>query len=270
MKNSTPIMAKKSRPTAETDAEKLGLRNNRTSSAGCSLRSSYHRKMPRTARPPSAGTQTPSAVIEPRSPPSMTPYTSSTSPATDSSTPPGSSRPGFGSRDSGTSHRTNATPIAITGMLMRNTEPHQNDSSSRPPTTGPITTASPTEAVQMPIALPRSSGSKTLLMIDNVEGITAAPPMPISARATISCSGDCAYADASDARPNRISPTTSIRLRPNRSPSSPNVKSRQAKTSVYELMDQANWLWVAPKSSWISFRATLSTVLSRTTTSRLT
>src|ERR671919_296408 len=242
MKNSTPIMAKKSRPTAETDAEKLGLRNNRTSSAGWSLRNSYHRKMPRTARPPSAGAQTPSAVLEPRSPPSMIPYTSSTSPATDSSTPPGSSRPGFGSRDSGTSHRTNATPTAITGMLMRNTEPHQNDSSSRPPTTGPITTASPTEAVQM----------------------------PISARATISCSGDCAYADASDARPNRISPTTSIRLRPNRSPSSPNVKSRPAKTSVYELMDQANWLWVAPKSSWISFRATLSTVLSRTTTSRLT
>jgi hypothetical protein len=75
---------------------------------------------------------------------------------------------------------------------MRKTEPHQNFSSSAPPTTGPIATARPTAPAQTPIALPRSRGSKTLEMIDSVDGMTAAPPMPMSARAQISWVGEWA------------------------------------------------------------------------------
>ena len=79
----------------------------------------------------------------------------------------------------------------MTGTLIRKTEPHQKWVSSRPPRTGPIATPMPTAEVQMPIALARSCGSKTLAMIDSVCGITAAPPRPIAARAAISWSGEC-------------------------------------------------------------------------------
>ena len=83
----------------------------------------------------------------------------------------------------------------MTGTLIRKTEPHQKFSSSAPPTTGPIATARPTAPAQTPMALPRSRGSKTFEMIDRVDGMTAAPPMPSSARAQISWPGVCAYAD---------------------------------------------------------------------------
>ena len=60
------------------------------------------------------------------------------------------------------------------GTLIRKTEPHQKFSSSAPPTTGPMATPSPTAPAQTPMALPRSRGSKTLEMIDRVDGMTAA------------------------------------------------------------------------------------------------
>jgi hypothetical protein len=90
----------------------------------------------------------------------------------------------------------------------------------------------PTAVAHRPIARGRSAGSKTLEMMDSVCGMTAAPPRPIAARAKISCSGVCAYADSSDAIPNSASPIMSMRLRPTLSPMTPNVKSRPAKTSV--------------------------------------
>ncbi len=40
---------------------------------------------------------------------------------------------------------------------------------------------------QIPIALPRSTGSvKTLVMMDSVDGMMNAPPMPMNARVAIS------------------------------------------------------------------------------------
>nr|BFE88506.1 hypothetical protein GCM10020093_111070 [Planobispora longispora] len=60
------------------------------------------------------------------------------------------------------------------------------------PVIGPIATASPTPPAQTPIALPRSCGGKTLEMIARVAGMIAAPPMPMNARATISCAGSWA------------------------------------------------------------------------------
>jgi hypothetical protein len=60
-------------------------------------------------------------------------------------------------------------------------------------------------------------------------------------------------------------------LRPNRSPRTPKVNSRPAKTSVYELMAHSSSPWVAPSpcsGSASTRRATLRIVLSRTTTSR--
>ena len=83
-------------------------------------------------------------------------------------------------------------PTSTTGTLIRKTEPHQKWSSSNPPVIGPMAMPMPTAAAQMPMALPRSAGSKTLEMIERVCGITAAPPNPIAARARMSWSGVCA------------------------------------------------------------------------------
>jgi len=44
----------------------------------------------------------------------------------------------------------------------------------------------PTAMAQMPMARGRSAGSKTLVMMDSVCGITAAAARPIAARAQIS------------------------------------------------------------------------------------
>ena len=51
---------------------------------------------------------------------------------------------------------------------------------------GPTAIATPTAEAQTPIARARSLGSKTLVMIDRVCGMTAAPPRPIAALAQIS------------------------------------------------------------------------------------
>ena len=151
----------------------------------------------------------------------------------DSRTPRTSSRSGRGSFDSGTRIPTAITPTMTTGTLTRKTEPHQKPACSRaPPVIGPIATAMPVAPAQIPMALPRSAGSKTLVMIDRVAGRTAAPPMPISARIAMSISGDVEYAEASEAAPNRARPSMRMRLRPYRSPSTPQVNSRPANTSV--------------------------------------
>src|SRR3712207_8841482 len=49
----------------------------------------------------------------------------------------------------------------------------------------PISIAALVHAVQAPIARPRSSGSKTIVMIASVLGTSSAPAIPWSARPTI-------------------------------------------------------------------------------------
>ena len=55
---------------------------------------------------------------------------------------------------------------------------------------GPSTPARPAVPAHTPMALPRSRGGNTLVMIDSVAGMMNAPPMPMNARVAISCSGD--------------------------------------------------------------------------------
>jgi hypothetical protein len=150
----------------------------------------------------------------------------------DNSTPRTSSLTRRGLRDSGTATAMASTPTTTIGTLIRNTEPHQKWSSSRPPVTGPIAIPMPTAAAHRPMARPRSAGSKTLVMIARVCGMTAAPPKPIAARARMSWSGVRAYEEMSEARPNSSIPIISMRLRPIRSPSTPKVNSSPANTSV--------------------------------------
>ena len=55
----------------------------------------------------------------------------------------------------------------------------------RPPTSGPIASASAETPAQMPIALPRSRGGKVAVMIESVAGFISAPPTPCTTRAAI-------------------------------------------------------------------------------------
>ncbi len=97
---------------------------------------------------------------------------------------------------------------------------------------GPSTPARPAVPAHTPMALPRSPGGKTLVMIDSVAGMMNAPPMPMNARVAISWSALFANADASEPIPNTTSPICSAPRRPNRSPRLPAVRSSPANTSV--------------------------------------
>ena len=56
----------------------------------------------------------------------------------------------------------------------------------RPPTIGPIASASAETPAQMPIAVPRWRGGKVAVMIDSVAGFISAAPMPCTVRAAMS------------------------------------------------------------------------------------
>ncbi len=156
------------------------------------------------------------------------------------------------------------------GTFTRKIEPHQKYFSSRPPVIGPSAIAMPEAPAQMPIAFARSFGANTFWMIDSVCGCTSAAPMPISARYRISSVGLCAYEHSSEVDPNASMPSSSTVLRPRRSPKTPAGISSPANTSAYESTAHCIWLWLAPRSCWIVFSATLRIVLSRITTSRQT
>ena len=183
-----------------------------------------------TPKPPSVTTS-----VQPRSPPpSMIAQVSTPSPAVDSTAPTGSSRDCAGSRDSGTSAGAAASATTTIGRLTRKTELQSNCSISQPPATGPTAMPSPATAAQMPIAFGRSWAGKTFVRMDSVEGMMSAPPTPIRARLAISMSALGASAESSEPAPNTTSPDTRARRRPKRSPRLPSVRSRPAKTSVYE------------------------------------
>ena len=70
---------------------------------------------------------------------------------------------------------------------------------SRPPTSGPIASASAETPAQIPIAIPRSFGGKVAAMIDSVAGFISAAPAPWTTRAMISISPESARPHQSEA-----------------------------------------------------------------------
>ena len=97
-----------------------------------------------------------------------------------------SSAPGLGSRLSGTSRMPSTSAATTTGTLIQNTAGQDEISISAPPMSGPRPTPTAAIAAQTLMALPRSCCGKTSMMIDSVEGMISAPPIPIAARAAIS------------------------------------------------------------------------------------
>ncbi len=134
---------------------------------------------------------------------------------------------------------------------------------------GPRPMPTPAVADQIPIALARSERGKTSMITDSVAGIIIAPPTPIAARSTISWPELWASAARTDARPNRISPDCSARLRPKRSPSVPIVSRTPANASRYASTIHCRVDAEASKCVCNVGSATLSTVLSSPMISRL-
>lgn len=132
----------------------------------------------------------------------------------DSRAPSRSGRSPWGFLDSGTSATTATRPSAATGRLIRKIAPHQKWFSMKPPMSGPVAKPSEFTAAQMPIAFGCSSGAKICIATARVVVISSAPPTPMPARAAINWAVESASPATSDPTPNRISPATSIFLRP--------------------------------------------------------
>ncbi len=76
------------------------------------------------------------------------------------------------------------------GRLMRNTDPHQKNSSSTPETMGPMAMATMNVEAHTAMAMLRSRTLEKLMRIRaRVAGSMSAPPAASSARAAISTSG---------------------------------------------------------------------------------
>ncbi len=170
--------------------------------------------------------------VHPREGASIRPQISVVSAAKESVKPRRSSRGADSSRLSGTRKRPASSATITTGRLTRKIQLQSACSISQPPATGPIAIPTPENPAQIPIALPRSSAGNVAVRIDSVEGMMKAPPTPISARIAISRPGEDASAAPSEPRPKTASPKVRARLRPNRSPSEPAVKSTPANRSM--------------------------------------
>ncbi len=150
----------------------------------------------------------------------------------DNTAPTGSSRGLAGSRLSGTSHATSPSNTTMSGGFTMKMACQSKRSSSSPPAMGPMPTAAPATAAQMPMALARSAGSgNTWVSSDSVDGMMQAPPMPMSPRHAVRVVASPAVAAMAEANPKMPRPTSRMRWRPNRSPRLPAVSNAPANSS---------------------------------------
>ena len=124
---------------------------------------------------------------------------------------------------------THAIPI---GMLTKKIQRQPTYVVSAPPTSGPIATATPTVAPQIPNAVPRSRPWNSCEMIASETANIPAPPIPCTPRARISQSGDCAAPHSAEAPVKSTIATRKTRLRPSRSPSEPALSIVAASVSA--------------------------------------
>ena len=134
---------------------------------------------------------------------------------------------------------------------------------SAPPTSGPIATAIPTVAPQIPKAVPRSRPWNSCEMIASETANMPAPPIPCAPRATISHSGEVAAPQKAEATVNSAIATRKTRLRPSRSPSEPALSIVAASVSAYASTTHCRSVKEVCSSFSMFGSATLTTVMSR-------
>jgi len=119
-----------------------------------------------------------------------------------------------------------------TGTLIQKIHCQSSPSTTAPPTTGPIATASPLTPDQTPSARPRSRSGTACESRVSDRGITAAAPKPWTVRKVINSALVSDSPQPTEASVNTAMPTTKTVRRPNRSPSAAPVIRRQAKLST--------------------------------------
>ncbi len=184
--SSSPTSASMASTMHPTEVEKAARENIRMSISGCSRR--FCRRVKRTSRttPSSSGTRDSASRSRRSAPSRLTPRTTPSTPPAAMSAPSTSHGPSAAPFDSGSSRRPSGRIRAISGMLMRKTEPHQKCWIRKPPRTGPLAAPMAATAVQMPMASARSRRSgKTCRRIERVAGMIIAPPTPSRARAAM-------------------------------------------------------------------------------------
>ncbi len=102
----------------------------------------------------------------------------------------------------------------------------------KPPSSGPIATAPPTVAPQIPIALARSRPSNSWAIRASAVANIAAAPAPWTPRATLSMVGSLANPQPNEASVNSAKPKLKTRRRPMRSPIDPATSRNDASVSA--------------------------------------
>ncbi len=122
-----------------------------------------------------------------------------------------------------------AIPI---GTLTKKIHSQPRPSVRMPPISGPIATAPPTVAPQIPIALARSRPSNSWAISASEVANIAAAPVPCRPRPRFSSVGSPARPQRNDANVNRAKPIVNTRRRPRRSPIEPNTSRKEARVSA--------------------------------------
>ena len=134
-------------------------------------------------------------------------------------------RPAPGSVDSGAAAAVIAIPTRATGRLIQKIT-RQSISTSAPPASGPIASATAETPAQTPSARACSEAGKALQTIASESGNIGAAPIPCRIRPAISVSWLPAAPESTEPSAKTTMPPRKSRLRPNMSPSRPAVTTK--------------------------------------------
>jgi hypothetical protein len=176
--------------------------------------------------------------LQPRFGPCTSAKTSSVMPSVALRAPSRSKRPTAStSRSGGITAKANASAIAASGTLTKNTASHPSSSVNTPPSRTPITSPAAPAPLQTPMARFRSSPSaKLVLMTAKVDGKTSAPPNPCTTRPASRTPELGARPPASEPPAYSARPATRMRRRPSRSEARPPSRRKPAEATTYALI----------------------------------
>src|SRR5579862_2066040 len=153
-----------------------------------------------------------------------------------------------------------AIPI---GTLTKKIHRQPAYSVSTPPASGPIATARPIVAPQIPKAVPRSRPWNSWERMASETANITAPPIPWRPRARLRKSGVVADPQSAEASVKRATPPMKTRFRPSQSPSVPAFRTEVASRRAYASTTHWRSVKEVRRSRWMLGSATLTIVMSR-------
>jgi hypothetical protein len=189
---------------AALPAEKDRERKKRIGSIGSRARSS-HATNATTSSAPAASVPITSGLPQPAELPRTNPQTRPSAPPVTSARP-GMSRLVSGPKLSRMRVSTSGIATSPIGTLIQKIHSQLIPSTTAPPSSGPLATATPVIALKIPIAAPRFSGGNAALSSARPSGMISADPAPCTARAAINVPTSGASAAAADDAANNPSP----------------------------------------------------------------